>query len=385
MRQLALAALLGSTAILATHTFAHGAKKTSEGVVSLDVYDHNGIIDILYVDKNPQVQFVHQRSTDGGKSWGPKNQVKIAPYFVKTYNRIADPQIAALGSDLVIAWTTAKKDGKAGPLQSAFSTNAGKTWTLGTNPADDKSESGHEFVDLTFTQDKTVHAVWLDNRSGAQGVYSAASQDLGKSWQKNITVDSSSCECCWNRIYSFNSNDVFTVYRDKQPRDMVVSSKTKATTNWERSGTIAKFGWEATHCPEAGAALAITKEPQQTMHGLVWTGKDKATGVYYAQAQSIDAKMWNEPKLLDAEGKHLDMTANGNKILGVWDREGKDRVIVASLSNDAGKTWSKLDIISQPKVKAMQPRVAISGDGFLVVWTERKTNQPATLAMKKFP
>jgi hypothetical protein len=349
------------------------------GVVGLDVYAQGPLVDLLLARKGADgVRLEHQRSPDGGRTWGPVRTVAAGPAQAATPRRGNDPQIAAAGDKLVALWSapgTSRFGG--GPLATALSTDGGATWQPGPNPADDGSTSHHGFADLLPDAGGRLHLVWLDSRDGAQGLRASLSRDMGRSWEANITVDARTCECCENRLLAPEPSSVAVLYRDKDPRDMAVAVSEDGGRSWSRRGVAGAFGWAFEGCPEVGGALAPAGGGR--MHALVWTGAEAHAGLHVLDG-AADGRSFGAPRRLgDVAARHGDLAAHGQRLLAVWDTlEAGRAAVVQSASSDGGRTWEAPRPLSADSVRASHPLVVPTGDGaFLVVWTETTGTEPA--------
>jgi hypothetical protein len=348
------------------------------GVVGLDVYAQGPLVDVLLARKGADgVRLEHQRSRDGGRTWGPART--IAPAQVATPRRGNDPQIAAAGDKLVALWSvpgTSRFGG--GPLATALSTDGGSTWQPGPNPADDGSTADHGFADLLADSASRLHLVWLDSRDGAQGLRASVSGDFGRSWQPNRTIDDRTCECCPNRLLAIGPSSMAVLYRDKDPRDMAVAITDDGGRSWSRRGVAGAFAWAFEGCPEVPGALAPAAGGAR-MHALVWTGAEAHAGLHVLDG-AADGRSFGAPRRLGGvAARHGDLAADGERVLAVWDiLEAGRAAVMQSASNDGGRTWDAPRPLSADSVRADHPLVVPTGGGaFLVVWTEKTGTEPA--------
>ena len=161
-----------------------------------------------------------------------------------------------------------------GPLSSAFSSDGGKTWRNVGNPADDGSDGDHAFIDLTADDRGNFHAVWLDKRSGTdKGLYSAFFESNSQKWNKNSTLDSKVCDCCWNVVKSSRTGRLHALYRDKVPRDMGLAISHDYGKSWRKAGPVRDFQWMFEACVHVGGGLAIEEKEGKTIYTL-WFGPE---------------------------------------------------------------------------------------------------------------
>ena len=214
----------------------HVAPKEKIGsVVSLDVYTHKDILDLVVATETEVgPTLTHRRSKDGGKTWSPDTRIEMSGTTISNAMRGLDPQIAAQDDHLFVVWTTpGEGQHGVGPFGAALSDDGGKTWRKGTNPADDDSKKGHAFIESIVDPSGALHVVWLETRA-TRGLFAASSKDFGKTWAKTVIVDGLTCECCWNKMLSLRPGETHLLYRDKDPRDMAIAMTSDSGVTWRR-------------------------------------------------------------------------------------------------------------------------------------------------------
>ena len=351
----------------------HGHEKETRpaGVVSLDVCASAGRLHLLVGMQDPKdaaARLEHLWSTDGGITWSKAVRVDADNQPAAGLHRGMDAQIAASGDHLVAVWQIAGTDSwGGGPMAMSLSSNGGKTWKSGPNPADDGSTEGHNFIDIAADEKGVLHLVWLDTRDGKRGLRSAKSEDHGLTWSVNRTVDAETCECCWNTIASSPGGGTWVIYRDKSPRDMTAASLDERDA---KPITVGNFQWEFPGCPHVGAGLCLA--PDRSIHAVVWTGKEKQSGIYHL-ASTDRGQSWSAPsKLGDDTARNPDCAAGADgSITVVWNsmRENESHISTAS-SRDGGRQWSQPLALAEAGGTATHPRIANVGSGFRIFWTE---------------
>jgi hypothetical protein len=210
---------------------------------------------------------------------------------------------------------------------------------------------------------------WLDSRDGAQGVRAALSRDAGRTWAKNASPDTRSCECCWNRVAA-GRGEAYVLYRDRDPRDMALAVTGDGGQEWTRRGPVGSFGWEFEGCPEVGGGLAADPQTKGRLDAVVWTGETSRQGVY-ALGSRNGGRSWTPPVPLGARtARNPDLARSGGTLFAVWEERGQ---LFAARSSNDGAAWSAPERLGGDDARAAHPRVVAPGDGrFLVLWTEQE-------------
>ena len=348
------------------------------GILSLDVFVDSNTIHSLLGKKeagSESVHLFHQKSEDKGKSWSSLTRVNPDQLPVFGAHRSMDPQIAASADKLVATWMVPGK-GRfgSGPMVSVTSQDGGKTWQPGGRPADPEALDGQGFIDISTDKEGAFNLVWLDSRGKGRGLRYTRSDDGGKTWIKNQTIDEVTCECCWNIIRTTNSGDSYVLYRDVGPRDMALAIGS-ASKGWRRASRVGEFDWDFQGCPHVGGGLAIDNSrdiPQ--LHSVVWTGNTPHMGFHYLRSRD-NGKNWSEPMSFGSEdAKHGDIAINEKgHLLITWNElVGENNAVFLSTSTDRGETWTSARQISLPNVNTEYPRTVSIDEEFFIFWTEKK-------------
>lgn len=381
-----------------SHAHAHGDQPKQSvkgrrevvrvGVESLDVAADGRTIHLLLGDydtnsKSPAL--LHLRSTDGGATWSKPVRADASMTAAHIPHRGMDAQIAASGAKLVAIWNTPGTGFMGrGPMATALSTDGGATWQPGPNPADDASNGDHSFVDCTADAAGTFHLVWLDSRGPGKGLRYANSKDGGKTWSKNTTLKSETCECCWNTIAVGADGSVHALFRDKNPRDMAVISSTDHGARWSDPAKVGRFNWDFAGCPHVGGGLIVRGS---TLHALVWTGATGHSGAYHLSSPD-QGQSWSSPQRLgDADARRGDLaSSSAQSLAAVWDRVSDgESTVLASTSANGGKTWTEPKQLSARGINAAYPRVVAVSGSYRVFWTESVTGKPSEWKAASLP
>jgi len=360
----------------------HRHKKSPEGVISVDIVNNKNQLHLLTGKlKQGQKSLWYQLSKDGGKSWSAESKVLNADKLAIKMTRGNDAQIAVQANNIVVSWTKfdPKARFKAGAMQAARSTDAGKTWQY-TNTPPDWKKGPHGYIDMA-ADEHAMHAVWLDSRFGStginatQGIHYAKSIDGGQNWQSNKTLDKISCSCCWNTVKTDFDGNPYVLYRDKQPSDFSIGV---IKQQWQRLNHVGAFNWQFDGCPHIGAGLDFQNTAgHKRTHAIVGTGHLDHLGVHYLYSDDA-GKNWSKAMQLGTESAiHADIAAHDNgRVVAVWDMMTADGLAIFSAeSKDQGNNWSDAIQISKPKIRATHPRIVKTRQGFLALWTENDGQQ----------
>jgi hypothetical protein len=334
-------------------------------------------------DARSQTVLWHRQSRDGGRSWSSPVRVDVGLPPPRRPHRGNDAQIASDGRHIIAAWTTAGSGWLGtGRLIVAFSADAGRTWARGASPAADERADGQSYADIA-ARDRRFHLTWLDSRGGAQGARYASSNDGGASWTRNASLQTTSCECCWNTVLPGHGASVYVLFRGKSPRDMALSVSRDDGSSWKPAGDVGAFNWQIEACPHTGGALAATaKGGAERLHALAWTGKAGARGLHVLSTRD-PAAGWTPPTRLGGEyAQRGDLAARGGELIAVWDEPvGRRGAVLMSRSRNEGRDWSEPVRLSSEAVGAVYPRIVAARENFVALWTETPDNAPSRLRM----
>lgn len=324
-----------------------------------DVYADNNRLHRLEGGSGASVALSYRRSDDGGKTWTAPVRVDGGRPAYRF--GAGDARVVAEGDAVYALWARPGKGPmNSGALAVARSTDGGRSWAEAASPSGEGA-FGRRFPALAISSG-VLHAVWLDRASNSK-IVASRSSDGARVWSSPAVLDPDVCECCWNAALAARDGAVYALYRGKNPRDMDAVVSRDGGRTWSSPAVAGPFNWGFNGCPHAGGALASTGSG---VSALVWTGKDDKAGLYVFA--SPDGRTWGgSVKLGGAGAKHADMTSSGSRTAAAWDDGGE---IWAATSGD-GKTWSKPRRLSGENMEASHPRVAASGKGFRVFWSEK--------------
>lgn len=371
----ALVPAIGSAA-----TTARGVQSSATGfskIESLDVVADRAKLHLLLAGKQVgggDAVVAYLSSDDRGATWTRPvrlDRAGDAPVISKRGN---DVQIAVRGKTAVAVWQAQGEFPGSGPMVVAFSVDGGRHWRRGSNPASGDGTHNQSYMDVATDADGRVHLVWLDDREehgNTQGLRYARSNDLGRHWQPETTIDHKVCTCCWTRLAMLGKGNPGVLYRDDSPHDMRLASHGHG--DWSDRSAVGGFGWHFTGCPHCGGGLtADTAANRRLLYGVVWTGKENVAGLYFLASRDL-GKTWTQPfAISDGHGREADIAAAANRLAIVFSHETDDGMAVELReSRDRGATWSPPRVLSSADAEADHPRIVATGDDLRAFWTEK--------------
>jgi hypothetical protein len=361
----------------------HPAGVTS-GVASLDVCVDGATMHLLLAMVTPGLpaRVEHRRSQDGGATWSTPVVVDVGapPHAPARHN---DVQIAARAEQVLAAWSTSGSGFMgSGPLVTAISHDGGRTWSRGANPADDGSGKGHSFVDLAADGTGKLHAVWLDGRSGKQGLITSSSEDQGRSWRANRVLDPRTCECCWNTIAT-DGEVVAVLYRAHSPRDMRLLVSPDRGATWNDGGPAGAFAWAIEACPHVGGGLTFSgSDTQRVLHAVVWTGAEGVAGVHHLMTAD-HGRNWSQPHPFPVpRARQASVAGDGQRVVvATTANDGSGPAVWSQRSDDGGVTWGLPERLSAVDEEVAHPKAITTTHGVRVFWTAKPADGTWTWRM----
>ncbi len=269
----------------------------------------------------------------------------------------------------------------------AYTSDGGANWRRGQNPASGDVTENQSYMDLVADKAGHFHVVWLDDREengNTQGLRYARSTDGGRHWSGDVTVDPAVCTCCWNRIMVLPDQSIAALYRDGDPHDMRLARSSGDGGPWRNLGAVGAFNWRFNGCPHCGGGIAVG--PSKRLHGVVWSGKEGAEGLYYLKSEDLGGH-WSPPlRIADGQSRESDIAVLPDGRVGVVfaGPAGETEGVQFMESDGAGKTWTQPLLLSAANASADHPRILATPKGFRAFWTEKRTSSGRVWAMHSF-
>lgn len=207
-----------------------------------------------------------------GHKFSPPLQVNDIPAHKHPLDDMR-PAIDAGPNGLVaVAWTT-----KDFNVRTAISQDYGQTFLPSVKVNQTQGDILQEFIDIDFSDEGTLHAVWIDSRRAGPGTEEPA--DLyyasivnGVVKERNLTEgqESSICGCCRPNIENNESGQAQIAFRNTTQegyRD-IFTINGSLKTGFEQSQPVAEPLWKTDACPMSGPIV----------HGGYTLWNDMSTG-----------------------------------------------------------------------------------------------------------
>jgi len=328
-------------------------------------------------------------SDDNGISLNDSVVVNRIPEKISAHGENRPKIVVDNKGKIYLSWTTPLKKRYTGNIRFSYSEDGGKNFSTPVTVNDNLDITGHRFDALAVNKQGTIFMAWLDKRERFKArqkgieyigaaLYYSFSTDGGKTFAKNQSIMSHSCECCriaiaidtnqlpvimWRNIYGTNTRD---------------HSLVKFLKN-DQTGEVIRVSydhWNIDACPHHGPALAISKADSvsQSDYHLVWfNNAPERHGLYYANINDPNIK--SSPLKPVAVGNyahgasHPDIFSSKNKVWLVWkEYDGNEETIWLQTSQNGGQTWSSSEIIAQTKNGSDYPFLVNNKDKMYVQW-----------------
>lgn len=323
-------------------------------------------------------------SADRGKTFDPPVAVNRVPEAIYDDGENRPKLASGPDGELFVSWTHKTPGRYSGDVRFVRSLDGGQRFEEPLTVNDDHALISHRFDAMQVDGKGHIHLVWIDKRDQAAAkqagtdyagaaLYTAVSEDRGKSFGPNRKLVDHSCECCrislaldahdkvtalWRHVYPVNLRDHAIARLDDAP---IAGLPTKATDD----------GWQVDGCPHHGPSLAI--DAQQKAH-LAWFSQgDKHRGLSYGRFDLASGKMEFEQSIdATAAASRPQVLVTGNAVFRAWKRfDGSNTALMVSRSSDHGTSWTKAAAVASTADASDHPLLVSDGQQAYVSWQTR--------------
>lgn len=322
------------------------------------------------------------RSDDQGANWATQGIVNAQPEPISGDGENRPKILLGREGVVLVSWTRPLGKPNTGEVRLARSDDGGASFAPPITVHRDRQEITHRFETMTMDRHGRVYLAWIDKRDlesakaakqayrGA-AIYSAVSDDDGRSFKQEVKVADHSCECC--RIAAAIDTDgaPLILWRhvfEPNERDHALA---KLTAN----GTPARVEratfdrWKVDGCPHHGPSLAVA--PDGTRHAVWFNQKDGEGRVFYGRlaAGGVEGQRF----VGGERAAHADLVVAGRRVAIVWKEfDGERTQLRAEISADGGTSFKPL-VLGTADGASDHPRAIQRGADLFAYWrTERE-------------
>jgi hypothetical protein len=340
-------------------------------------FDNKGVLWVTWVNND----YIYvQSSADKGVTF-------TAPVKV---NAIAEP-VAAKGESrpkikldnqgtVYLTWVQTLDKKRNTYVRFSRSTDGGQHFSKPVTVNDNLEIIRHRFDSMAIGKNGEIFIAWLDARdteaakkAGKEfkglSVYYTWSDDGGKHFHPNKSVADHACECCRIDTAIAQDNTPVIAWRhifEGKIRDhAIVKFK-----DWNTPGQINRLShenWEIDACPHHGPGFSISDTG--VYHAVWFTNSDTKQGLFYAYSTNSGQSFSEPVNFGNAGASHPHVLALGLQVAVVWQEfDGNNNSVQVMKSADAGKTWSKPEVIAQTTEMIDEPFLVSDGQNIYLSW-----------------
>lgn len=323
------------------------------------------------------------RSQDQGQSWSAPAAVNALPEAISADGENRPKLAFSADGGLLVSWTRPLGKPYSGAIRLARADD-GRNFSPPLTVHKDPAEITHRFESLLTTPDNKVILAWIDKRDleaaktskaayrGA-AIYSAVSNDGGRSFQPERKLADHSCECC--RIASALDRDgtpLFMwrhVFAPNERDHALLRFTAEGASQRVQRATFDR--WKVDGCPHHGPSLTV--DAAGLRHAVWFNQKDGAGRVFYGRLLPGDEIRVEGQRVIGGlRAAHADLAAAGGKLLIAWKEFDGERTQLRGLvSTDGGEKFSELALASTDGASD-QVRVIRQQEKLYVFWRTEK-------------
>jgi hypothetical protein len=328
------------------------------------------------------------QSADRGKSFSSAVKVNQQPEHISASGETRPKIQLAKNGNIYISWTQSLETPYAGNIRFSRSADGGKSFAAPITVNDNLDPITHRFEAMGINERGQIYLAWLDKRDAVLAknkgekysgiaVYSAMSDDDGKSFHANTKVADHTCECCriamdidktdtpviiWRHIFGNNVRDHGLDRLDGQLHKTEGTSVLRVTFE----------NWEVEACPHHGPSLSISGD---VFHMAWFNHGAERTGLFYAH--SADAgKNFSMPISIGNsahQAGHAVVLSKGNNVYLAWKEfDGEVTTIKSMHSRDGGDIWGTVQSVAGTDDVSDHPLLIADKEQVYLSWNTRQ-------------
>ena len=346
------------------------------------VFDEHGT---LWLAQVQQGHVLVSHSADQGKTFSTPVKVNQQAEAVAASGETRPKILLAKNGNIYIAYTQSLEVPFTGNIRLSRSVDGGKTFSAPITVNDNLDMITHRFEAMGVNSRGQIYLAWLDKRDSAAAksrgekfggisVYSAMSDDEGKSFHPNARVAEHSCECCrvamaidqndtpvvvWRHVFGKNVRDHGMARLDDRGGEAEVQR-------------VTFDNWEIDACPHHGPALSISGD----VYHMTWFNNGSVrSGLFYAHSAD-GGKTFSEPLGIGNSARqpgHAAVLSLGNDVYIAWKEfDGEISTINAMRSHDGGKSWGKVQTVASTRDVSDHPLLVANRERVFLSWSSKQ-------------
>ncbi|HUX89994.1 MAG TPA: sialidase family protein [Gallionellaceae bacterium] len=346
------------------------------------VFDEHGT---LWLARVQDGHVLVSSSADQGTSFAAAVRVNAQPEFVSASGETRPKILLAKNGNIYISWTQSLDTPYAGNIRFSRSLDGGKSFSAPLTVNDDLEPITHRFEAMGINARGHIYLAWLDKRDALAAknkgekysgiaVYSAMSDDEGKSFHANIRVADHSCECCRVAMAIDSTDTPVIVWRHifgKNVRDHGLAKLDGATDKTDAVRRVTFENWEVEACPHHGPALSISGD----VYHMAWfnLGAERR-GLFYAHSSDA-GKTFSRPVSVGNSARqagHAAVLSKGRDVYLAWKEfDGEVTAINAMRSHDGGVSWGAVQKIAETHDESDHPLLIADKAKVYLSWSSQ--------------
>lgn len=321
-------------------------------------------------------RLVLYRSADEGRHWADVAMINREPEAIAADGENRPRLAFATDGAVLVSWARRFKERFTGDVRFARSAD-GLHFDAPVTVHRDRSITAQSFNAMRVMSDGRLVLAWIDGRDSkaarqagtdyrGSAIYTAQSDDGGRSFHPEVKLADHSCQCCRLAI----TEDV-----DSQP---LILWRHVFEPN-ERDHALAKLGpdgralsvvratfdrWQIDACPHHGPSLAIAADG--TRHAVWFNHRDGEGRAYYGRL--IEGSVDGQRTVGGARAAHADIAVSGERVVIVWKEfDGERTRLFAEASTDGGRQFST-HALAATEGASDQPQLIHRGATLFAFW-----------------
>lgn len=355
----------------------------SKQISTSAVFDERGTLWLAQVQEG---HVLVSHSADQGKTFSAAVKVNPQPEAVAASGETRPKILLSQNGNIYISYTQSLDTPFAGNIRFSRSIDGGKSFSAPISINDNLDLITHRFEAMGVNSRGHIYLAWLDKRDAAAAkakgekyngiaVYSAMSDDEGKSFHPNTKVADHSCECCRVAMAIDNTDTPVVVWRHvfgKNVRDHGMARLTGTGSKPDNATAIQRVtfdNWEVDACPHHGPALSIA----DNVYHMTWFDHGSVrSGLFYANSAD-GGKTFSAPLSIGNSARqpgHAAILSTGKDVYIAWKEfDGEVSTIKAMRSHDGGASWGGAQTIADTRDVSDHPLLIANKSHVFLSWS----------------